>query len=481
MSSGKFFFSRDRRVSLNASSSILALAAAGLMSFAIARAALADGTQAKDPGVRGGAAAAGGPLAALTQDELTFFNAGSTTFQEAEGIGNGLGPRFNLDRCSGCHSQPGVGGSSPGINPQPNIGVAFGANNKVPLFVKPNGPIVEARFKQFSDGSLDGGVHSLFVIAGRIDSSGNASDCTAVQENFNAQFANNNISLRIPTPLFGAGLIEAIADSAILANLTANQAAKSKFGVGGHPNRSAGIGGYPNRSGNTGTITRFGWKAQNPSLLMFAGEAYNVEIGISNELFQTERDDNPSCQYAPVPNDSTVVDGSAGLPASQAVSDLERFAFFMKFLAPPVPSPDTPGGVGSIARGRQNFSTIGCSLCHTPALQTQASNTFAALSNVTVNLFSDLVVHRMGPKLADDIVQGGAAGDEFRTAPLWGLGQRIFFLHDGRTNDLVQAIYAHASAGNAHYAPSEANQVIAAFNSLSDKDKQDLLNFLRSL
>ncbi len=321
------------------------------------------------------------------------------------------------------------------------------------------------------DGSPDGGVHSLFVISGRIDSTGNASDCTAVQENFNAQFANNNISLRVPSPVFGGGLIEAIPDSAILASLTANQAAKTQMGIGGHPNRS----------GNTGSITRFGWKAQNPSLLMFAGEAYNVEMGISNELFPIERDDNPTCQYAPVPNDSTVVDGSAGLPAAKAVSDIERFAFFMKFLAPPAPSHDTPGGADSIRRGQQNFNTAGCSLCHTPSLQTSASSEFAALSKQTVNLFSDLVVHKMGPKLADEIVQGSAAGDEFRTAPLWGLGQRIFFLHDGRTNDLVQAIYAHASAGNVRYAPSEANQVIAAFNSLSHKDKQDLLNFLRSL
>ncbi len=471
MSLGKSLFGRDRRASLNAPLSLLALAAAGLMSLAIARAALADETQVKDPGVRGGAVAAGGPLAALTQDELTFFNAGSTTFQEAEGIGNGLGPRFNLDQCSGCHSQPGVGGSSPGVNPQPTIDMAYGAHNKVPLFVKPNGPIVEARFKRFPDGSPDGGVHSLFVIAGRIDSSGNASDCTAVQDNFNAQFENNNVSLRIPIQLFGDGLVEAVTDSTILANLTANQAAKTQLGIGGHPNRSA----------NTGTITRFGWKAQNQSLLMFAGEAYNNEIGISNELFQNERDDNPTCQYAPVPNDSTVVDGSAGLPASQSVSDLERFAFFMKFLAPPVPSKTTPGGTTSIAHGQQKFNDTGCSLCHTPTLQTSSVSEFAATTNVPVNLFSDLVVHKMGPKLADDIVQGQADGDEFRTAPLWGLGQRIFFLHDGRTNDLVQAIYAHASAGNGRYAGSEANQVIAAFNSLSDKDKQDLLNFLRSL
>jgi CxxC motif-containing protein (DUF1111 family) len=456
---------------LNTRLGIFALAGAGLLSFAITCAAEEHGTRVRDPGVRGGPASAGGPLAGLTPDELTFFTAGLTNFQVAEGIGNGLGPRYNLDRCSGCHAQPGVGGSSPGVNPQPNIGVAYGANNKVPLFVKPNGPIVEARFKHLPDGRPDGGVHSLFVISGRIDSTGNASDCTAVQENFNAQFANNNISLRVPTPVFGGGLIEAIPDSAILANLTANQAAKTQMGIGGHPNRS----------GNTGTITRLGWKAQNPSLLMFAGEAYNVEMGISNELFQNERDDNPTCQYAPIANDSTVVDGSAGLPAAKAVSDIERFAFFMKFLAPPAPSNTTPGGAASIAHGQQKFNDTGCSLCHTPSLQTSASSSFAALSNVMANLFSDLAVHKMGPKLADDIVQGNAAGDEFRTAPLWGLGQRIFFLHDGRTSDLVQAIYAHSSGGNVRYAPSEANQVTAAFNSLSDKDKQDLLNFLRSL
>ncbi len=471
MSLGKSFFAHGQCARLNTPVSILALTAVGLLSFVLTAAAWDEGNGAKDPGVRGGAPAAGGPLAGLTQDELTFFNAGSATFQQAEGIGNGLGPRLNLDRCSGCHSQPGVGGSSPGVNPQPNIGTAYGARNKVPLFVKPNGPIVEARFKHYPDGSRDGGVHSLFVISGRIDSTGNASDCTAVQDNFDEQFANKNVSLRIPTPVFGSGLIEAITDSTILANLTANQPAKSQLGISGHPNRSA----------NTGTITRFGWKAQNQSLLMFAGEAYNVEIGISNELFQNERDDNPTCQYAPVPNDSTVVDGSAGLPASQSVSDLERFAFFMKFLAPPVPSNTTPGGAASIAHGQQKFNDTGCSLCHTPSLQTSGSSEFAALSNVTVNLFSDLVVHKMGPKIADDIGQGLAAGDEFRTAPLWGLGQRIFFLHDGRTSDLVQAIYAHTSAGNARYAPSEANQVIAAFNSLSEKDKQDLLNFLRSL
>jgi CxxC motif-containing protein (DUF1111 family) len=122
----------------------------------------------------------------------------------------------------------------------------------------------------------------------------------------------------------------------------------------------------------------------------------------------------------------------------------------------------------------------GCALCHTPTLRT-GNATVAALANKDANLFSDLGVHQMGSGLADNVQQGQAAGDEFRSAPLWGLGQRIFFLHDGRTDDLVEAIQAHRSAGNSTFGPSEANRVIDNFNNLREDDKQDLLNFLRSL
>ena len=105
----------------------------------------------------------------------------------------------------------------------------------------------------------------------------------------------------------------------------------------------------------------------------------------------------------------------------------------------------------------------------------------AALRNKAANLFSDLLVHNMGPGLADDVNQGQALGDEFRTAPLWGLGKRIFFLHDGRTDDLLDAIRAHKSFGNSTFRSSEANGVINNFNGLREHDKQDILNFLRSL
>jgi CxxC motif-containing protein (DUF1111 family) len=146
----------------------------------------------------------------------------------------------------------------------------------------------------------------------------------------------------------------------------------------------------------------------------------------------------------------------------------------MRLLAPPTPSTTTPGGAQSISNGKATFTSVGCALCHTPTMRTGQSY-IPALSNRDANLYSDLLVHDMGTGLADGVSQGGAGPQDFRSAPLWGLGQRIFFLHDGRTTDLVQAIQAHASNG------SEANTVIANYNALTTSAQQDLLNFLRSL
>jgi CxxC motif-containing protein (DUF1111 family) len=249
-------------------------------------------------------------------------------------------------------------------------------------------------------------------------------------------------------------------------------AGKANFSVAGRT-----ISGQTNNNGNDGTIARFGWKAQNKSALLFSGEAYNVEMGISNELFQTEREENPACQFAPVPNDVTNTDATT---PTETLSAIERFSLFMRFLAPPAPSTNTPGGATSITNGRQLFTSTGCALCHTPSFTTSKSSV-AALSNKPVNLFSDLLVHDMGPGLGDGVSQGQAGPTEFRSAPLWGLGQRIFFLHDGRTTDLVQAIQAHKSGSTTQNNASEANGVINNFNGLGENQKQDLLNFLRSL
>ena len=431
---------------------------------------------ARDPGPRGGAAGAGVPIAGLTMTEVAFFFAGTDEFAEEEGVEDGLGPTMNLGSCGGCHLHPALGGTSPPVNPQVAFATLNGATNTVPSFITEKGPVREARFVKNADGTPDGGVHDLFTIAGRSDTPG----CALAQPDFERELARRNVIFRIPTPVFGAGLIEQIPDQAILANQVVDAPRKKELKIRGRPNivlAGHAISGQANNNGNDGTVARFGWKAQNKSLLLFSGEAYNVEMGITNELFQTERDETPACQFAVVPN--TVTD-TAGETPVDAVSSIEKFAFFMRFLAPPAPSPVAPGGADSIARGRKFFTDTGCALCHTPTLNT-GNAAVAALRNQPVNLFSDLLVHDMGPGLADGISQGQAGPREFRTAPLWGLGQRLFFLHDGRTSDLREAIRAHRSGSFLTFNASEANAVVRNFNALQDDPKQDLLNFLRSL
>ena len=440
-----------------------------------------------DPGVRRAATDNGSPvpLAGLAQDELAFFQDGLVRFMTVEVVngatqrqGNGLGPAFNSNQCSSCHSQPYVGGSSPAQNPLLQVANADGATNTIPWFEAANGPAREARFVQ-SNGVYDGGVHNLFVVTGRSD----AGNCNMQQPNFTpagnpvtGQGGNPNIVYRIPTPTMGSGLIEAIPDNVILANMQASAAQNSQIGVRGHAN--AIQGGNANLSANDGTITRFGWKAQNKSLLMFAGEAYNVEMGISNQLFPQERNEKAACRtYNVTPEDTSNYSLAAGSPAA-VLSDIEAFANFMRMLAPPAPTPAT----ASTANGRAEFVSVGCAACHTPTLTTgkaiatgSARSPSPSLSNQPVNLFSDLLVHHMGAGLADGLTQGAAGPDEFRTAPLWGLGQRVYFLHDGRASDLLAAIQAHESQG------SEASQVVRQFNKLAAGSQQDVLNFLRSL
>ncbi|HKI12133.1 MAG TPA: di-heme oxidoredictase family protein [Candidatus Acidoferrum sp.] len=438
-----------------------------------------------DPGVRGGPAGAGTPLKGLTADETAFFQDGLARFAEIEavtnGTNNGLGPRFNSNQCLSCHSQPGPGGSSPAQNPQIAVATLNGAKNTVPWFVTQNGPAREARFKK-SNGVADGSVHDLFVITGRTDAPG----CNIAQPDFlpagnplTGQGGNPNIIFRIPTPVFGAGLIESIPDAAILANMKSSASEKLALGISGHTNSH--LSGNVNLSANDGTISRFGWKAQNKSLLLFASEAYNVEMGVTNQLFPQERDETPGCLFNATPEDTlnfTTTPAGSGNFNTAVISDIEAFANFMRMLAPPTPAPAT----ASSEKGRATFATTGCVHCHNPSFTTGAkiasgssTSPSAALSNQTANLYSDLLVHHMGRGLADGITQGGAGPDEFRTAPLWGVGQRVFFLHDGRTSNLVEAIRDHKSQG------SEANKVTEHFDRLSTQEQQEVIDFLRSL
>lgn len=442
-----------------------------------------------DPGVQTANRGTGATIINPANDPngfAAFFKDGLLRFQEVETVSDsanvGLGPRFNSNQCSSCHAQPAIGGSGAAVNPQflfVRDGVA--PSDTTPSFITANGPTREARFPFFFDssGTVDlsspnGGVEDLFTVTGRRD----AGTCRLAQPDFNKAVAANNVIFRIPTPVFGAGLIENLDDSALLKNMAANL------------NNVFGIGGAFNRNGNDGTITRFGWKAQNKSLHIFAGEAYNVEMGISNELFQQDRPlPEEDQQGTGLPANCLNLSGS-GYPEDTSnpdsthnagvLDDVSAFANFMRFLAPP-----PTGGVvfngqavsaQSISSGSAMFNAIGCAACHNPAPgTTQVSNFVPALSNVPVHAFSDIEIHHMGQGLADNVSQGSAGGDQFRTAPLWGLGQRIFLLHDGRTTDLMTAIRQHSSQG------SEANTVVNNFFDLSPDQQQEILNFLRSL
>jgi CxxC motif-containing protein (DUF1111 family) len=448
---------------------------------------------------------AGRQLALLTPDQTAFWFATLAVFGEqvtVDGASDpstnnpsirGLGPAFNGDSCFMCHSFPAIGGTSPPTNPQVAVATAKGAQNALPPFVVMNGPVREVRSP--GDALSQGGVVPLFSIQGRSDA---PAGCTLAQPNFAAhgqpgqpdflaQLHRNNVALRIPTPTFGVGFIENTPDDTLRNSFAATESQRSRLGIEGHFNTN----------GNDQTITRFGWKAQNKSLLVFAGEAANVEMGVTNELFPNERIPGNGCDVHQLPEDTSnivqpavLAANTAGIDASLVASDLVNFGVFMRLNAAPSQCAfdsgvDSSGAAlctpiansakaASIANGQAQFSSVGCALCHTPTLTTGPSP-FGSLNNATYHPFSDFALHGMGRNLADGVIQGAAASDEFRTAPLWGIGQRLFFMHDGRTSDLLAAIEAHQGPD------SEANGVMRNFNGLTDAQRQDILNFLRSL
>jgi len=443
-----------------------------------------------DPGVQAGNRGTGATLIDPTNDPngfTAFFSDGLNRFQEVESVSNspagnnGLGPRFNSNQCSSCHAQPAVGGTGAANNPQATFaGSPVAPNDRTPFFITPNGPTREARFPFFFNrngspnlSSPNGGVEDLFTVSGRAD----AGSCGLQQPSFATAQAANNIIFRIPTPVFGAGLIENLDDSTLLTNQASNL--RNNFGVAG----------TFNRNGNDGTISRFGWKAQNKSLHIFAGEAYNVEMGVSNELFPQDRPlPEEDQQRLGLPTNCLNLSGSGypedtsnpNLSNAAVLDDVSAFANFMRFLAAPPPGSVVLNGQpvpsSAITAGSSLFNAIGCATCHNPSPgMTQVSNFVPALSNQPVPAFSDIEIHHMGSGLADNVSQGSAGGDQFRTAPLWGLGQRIFLLHDGRTTDLLIAIEEHQGNG------SEANTVINNFQSLTTAQQQEILDFLRSL
>ena len=361
----------------------------------------------------------GDPLPGLSANHLADFAEGREDFEEEDDAASGLGPVFNNVSCVACHSVPTTGGSSA-------------------IFVTRFGHSGASGF----DGMESEGGSLLQQSA--ID--------PLVQEIVPAQA--NVVAKRMTTPLFGAGLIEAIPDVDILRNA---QAAKPP-GISGRVSVVHDVA-----TGQT-KVGRFGWKAQQANLLSFAGDAYLNEVGITSRLFPTENAPNGKAallaQYDLVADPEDVVDPATGK------SDIDHFADYMRMLAPPPTVPLTDRA----RAGKQLFNDVNCDSCHLPSMTTGPSS-IRMLDHKPVPLYSDLLLHDMGP-LGDGIVQGTARASEMKTAPLWGLRVRTVFLHDGRAATVDAAIRMH---------DGEASRARDRYKRLSGNEQRALLEFLNSI
>jgi CxxC motif-containing protein (DUF1111 family) len=364
----------------------------------------------------------GEPLAGITPRQLEEFRLGLDDFLEVETSEEGLGPAFNGTSCAVCHNVPVVGGA--GV-----IGEIRAAGRDAsgrPVALSPDG---ETLFQLFST-PLHG---------------------CQVQLPAEAVI----IARRIPIPLFGAGLVEAIADESILA--LADPEDRNGDGISGRASMVRDIATGDPRVG------RFGWKGQHATLLAFGADAYRNEMGITNDLFRTELgvgltpEQYRRCDPFPDPEDR--VD-----PATRR-RGIDNFESFMRFLA--------PAGRGDITaqatRGQELFAGAGCASCHVPVLTTAPSRE-PAFDRQAVALFSDLLLHDIGT--GDDIPQASAQPDEIRTPALWGLRFRRPFLHDGSAATIEEAIDRHRA---------EAERSRRLFEALPPEAKAALLAFLRSL
>ena len=365
--------------------------------------------------------ALGTPLAGITPVEFQEFRLGLDDFLEVEASEEGLGPAFNGTSCAVCHNIPTIGGAGTMAE------LRAGRRN------------ASGEFETF-DESGDTLFH-MFSVPGH--------GCQPVLPPDTTVFAR-----RVPIPLFGAGLVEAIADETLLA--LEDPLDRNRDGVSGRAALVVDV-----ETGNR-RVGRFGWKAQHATLITFGADAYRNEMGITNDLFPQESafgitpDRMRLCDPFSDPED-------ARDPRSQR-RGIDNFASFMRFLA--------PAGRGDINQqvqaGERVFAAIGCTACHLPTLETGPSAN-PLFDRKKVALFSDLLLHDVGT--GDGIRQGAAEANEIRTPALWGLRLRRPLLHDG-TATVEQAILRHSR---------EAELARRGFENLSDADRASLLAFLGSL
>ncbi len=409
-----------------------------------------------------GSARFGDPLPGLTPDQLGAFGAGQEEFTNQEDIEGGLGPIFNDSSCVACHFTGATGGAS---------------NITVTRFGREINDVYDAME------SLGGSLLQKKAIA------------PEVREVVPREATI--IARRQTTPLFGLGLMEAIPDDAILRN-AAEQArgantstARVLSPMGGpRPPQNPPPGGAqrppdgnppmnpptmpPNDTsihGRAAMVTdvvsgarrvgRFGWKAQQATVLAFSGDAYLNEMGITNRFFPHEN--APNGDAARLAAFDVVKDIEDEADPSTGKADIDASADYMRFLAAPPQLPLTP----SANEGRRIFKDIQCATCHTPMMMT-GPNPIRALDRKEVWLFSDLLLHDMGT-LGDGIMQSAAGAKEFRTAPLWGLRASGPYLHDGRARTIEQAILLH---------DGEAKNSRDRYQQLTPQQRQQILEFL---
>ena len=364
----------------------------------------------------------GEPLTGISSVDLEEFRLGLEDFLEVETSEEGLGPAFNGTSCAVCHNVPVVGGG--GIIAEIRAAGRDSSGRPVPL-------------------SRDG--ETLFQLF--------STPLHGCQVQLPAEAVI--IARRIPIPLFGIGLVEAIPDETILAGADPDD--RDGDGISGRPSIVRDIATGDRRVG------RFGWKGQHATLLAFGADAYRNEMGITNDLFREELGvgltDEQYRRCDPFPDPEDRVD-----PATRR-RGIDNFGSFMKFLAPV-----GRGEVGSLAvQGEQVFARVGCGSCHTPSLTTGPSRE-PAFDRQSVRLFSDLLLHDVGT--GDDIPQGTALPEDIRTPALWGLRFRRPLLHDGSAPTIEAAIIRHAG---------EAELTRRRFEALSAAERQALIAFLRSL
>ncbi len=364
----------------------------------------------------------GDPLPGLTPAELEEFRLGLEDFLEVEDVEEGLGPAYNNTSCAGCHNVPAVGGVAPMTTTRAGVREPDGTYRDV-----------------------EPGRGSLFQIF--------SIPTHACQSVIPAEA--NVIARRVPIPLFGAGLIEAIPDAALQA--LADPEDRDRDGVSGRAPL------VPDLLTGEWRVGRFGWKSQRATLLDFGADAYRNEMGITNDLFPAELTFRLSarqlelCDAAPDPED--VAEPSTGRRG------IDNFESFMRLLAPPARGPATPRA----RAGRRVFDAIGCAACHVPVLVTGPSRN-PLFDRRPVPLFSDLLLHDVGA--GDGIGQAGAGPAELRTPPLWGLRFRRPLLHDGSAATALDAVRRHAG---------EAAPAREGFERLAPADREALAAFLDSL